>query len=215
MIRAWEKWVKKECEVWGEVCVWEKGQRMWGVCVRVKGWCMWYVWDVYEDWAWEWKGNDWRCLGVWEMEKSRVHRRKAECTKEYIICADLRCEWVSRRERRQRVREKREIVSIEKLPVSLYPKSCLCIFIVCLPDIPASSWELWSWTKTTHLFITDILEEMEWDFTISESEVCDNCIENHPVKVLLSRLLWKKKLPKSFLKSPLLLSVFKTLRTWM
>jgi hypothetical protein len=36
-------------------------------------------------------------------------------------------------------REERETLSLEKLPVSFYPKCSFCIFIIYLPDIPAPS----------------------------------------------------------------------------
>jgi len=51
---------------------------------------------------------------------------------------------------------------------------------------------------------------MEWGFTKEESEVCDNCMENQLVKVLLSRFIREKIMLKYFF----LISVtFETLKT--
>jgi hypothetical protein len=43
------------------------------------------------------------------------------------------------REKDSRQRERRETLSLEKWSVSLYPKSSLCVFIMNLTNIPASS----------------------------------------------------------------------------
>ena len=72
------------------------------------------------------------------QEKSREHRR--ECR----VCAASSCERMSEEEeKREREREReqkmRKRESLEKLPVSLYSKTSLCVFIMHLPDIPASS----------------------------------------------------------------------------
>ena len=67
------------------------------------------------------------------QEKSRV-RRRMQCVCPLKLRVDER-----ERKRAENEREERETLSLEKLPVSLYPKSSLCIFIMHLPDIPASS----------------------------------------------------------------------------
>jgi hypothetical protein len=80
------------------------------------------------------KGEHTEVLRVWEFEKRKAHRRKAECRR--IQSASS----LKLRARKQEKREReRTSLSLEKLPVSLYPKSCLCLFFMCLPDIPAFS----------------------------------------------------------------------------
>jgi hypothetical protein len=59
-------------------------------------------------------------------EKQSVHRQEnAECVQPQAA--------------REKEREKRATLSLGKLTVSLYTKSSLCLFIMLLPDIPASS----------------------------------------------------------------------------
>jgi hypothetical protein len=91
--RACEKWERKECEEWMKrecdvcmecMCVCER--RVHVVCVR----CVWR--ECVR------KGNTQRCVGVWELEKRKVHRRKTECIGECRVCAASSCEHVKERE---------------------------------------------------------------------------------------------------------------------
>ena len=121
MRRACEERMWGVCEEW--VCEWE--ETACGLCVR----CVWRVCvserethsSVYE---WESTGK----------EKHSV-QENAECVQPWA-----ESEWA--REKESREWQRRETLSLEKLSASLYPKSSLCIFIMYLPDIPASSWEL-------------------------------------------------------------------------
>ena len=76
--------------------------------------------------------------GVYECESLRREstQEKKQCTRECSVCRLM-----LQANKQERVREKREkgLKSLEKLPVSLYPKGSPCIFIMHLPDIPASS----------------------------------------------------------------------------
>ena len=90
------------------------------VCLWEKGECMWCVWCMW--------------VAVWEFKKTKAHRRKTECTGEWWVCTVSSCTQVSKSER-----DERETLCPEKLSVTLYPQSTLCIFIINLPDIPAFS----------------------------------------------------------------------------
>jgi hypothetical protein len=75
--------------------------------------------------------------GVYECESLRREKHTGEKTV-HRECSVFRLTLQANKQ--ERVREKkRERLSLEKLPVSLYPKGSPCIFIMCLPDIPASS----------------------------------------------------------------------------
>ena len=91
------------------------------------------VWDVCKDCVW--KGNTQRCVWVWDLKKRRVYRRITG------VCS-LKLQANEREKNRAETeREGRETLRLESLPVSQSPKSSLCIFIMCLPDIPTFSWE--------------------------------------------------------------------------
>ena len=134
-----ESWVRRGCEVCMEcvcvcVCVWERERerretdRQTGrqtEIERKEHACCVCVWCV--------------CRSMRVQEKKSA-QEKAECVQPQAVS-----KWM--RGRAESEREERETLSLEKLPVSLYPKTTLCIFIMRLPDIPASSWELGSCVK--------------------------------------------------------------------
>ena len=74
------------------------------------------------------------------FKKRKAHRRKAESTRECSVCS-LKLQ-ANECEREQRMREKREkeTLNLEKIASQLVsPKISLCLFIMHLPDIPASN----------------------------------------------------------------------------
>jgi hypothetical protein len=72
------------------------------------------------------------------QEKNREHKEKnREHKRMQSVCSLKLPANVQERNTAENDREERETLSLEKLPVSLYPKSSLCIFIMCLPDILA------------------------------------------------------------------------------
>ena len=90
-------------------------------CVRVKGECT----EV--------------CMSVRVQEKKSTQEKSREDRRMQSVCSLKLRAYEPERKRAEDEREERETLSLENLPVSLYPKCSLCIFIMCLPDIPASS----------------------------------------------------------------------------
>ena len=79
------------------------------------------------------------CVRVRVQEKKSTQEKSREHKRMQSVCSlKLRANELERK-RAENEREKRETLSLEKLPVSLYPKSRVCIFIMYLPDFSASS----------------------------------------------------------------------------
>ena len=145
--RANAESMKKECEerMWrvSEERMWRVSEeRMWGVygeCVWVKEECMWCVW---ERWVWRVyvrvKGEHTEvCMSVRVQERKSAQEKGGVHKRMQCVQPQAASEW--ERKTAENEGEERETLSLEKLPVSLYPKSNLYIFIMRLLDIPAFS----------------------------------------------------------------------------
>jgi hypothetical protein len=110
----WRENVKSGERMWGMdgecVCEWKESAC--GVCVR----CVWSVCDSVSGMH----------RGVYECKSSRKENitGRKQSSQENAVCADSSCQQMSEweRERAENEREEREPLSLEKLPVSLYPK---------------------------------------------------------------------------------------------
>ena len=120
MSRACEEWLKRECEVCMEsVCVSER--RVHVVC----------VWDVCEMCV-RVKGEHTEvCMSVRVQEKNHIQEKSREHKRMQSVCSlKLRAN-EQERKRAENEREERETLSLEKLPVSLYPKRVVCVYLLC------------------------------------------------------------------------------------
>jgi hypothetical protein len=82
--------------------------------------------------------------GVCESSRKEKHtgeKQRAQKRMLSVCSLQLRANEPERK-KAENEREVRETLSLEKLPVSLYPKNSLCVLIMRLPDIPASSCKL-------------------------------------------------------------------------